>query len=77
MLRVKITSTQFALGGNAMKEIAFGLVASLAVGGGVYFAMGSGGYEKSAAQARTKLMMPVPKSKTAPLILVMETRRSK
>lgn len=32
-----------------MKEIAFGLVASLAVGGGVYFAMGSGGYEMSAA----------------------------
>jgi hypothetical protein len=39
-----------------VKELVLGLTATAAVGGGVYFGMGSSGYEMSAADARAKLL---------------------
>lgn len=55
-----------------MKELVFGVIATAIVGGGVYFGMGSGGYDMSAADARAKLMSANAKVESGPFDLAFE-----
>ena len=55
-----------------MKELVFGVMATAVVGGGVYFGMGSDGYDMSAADARAKLMSANAKVERGPFDLAFE-----